>query len=140
MRHAYLYAGAYELNYSDLRPGTSTYRTTDGEPRPLPAWPDDIDGVRLSYMERSGKKFFVVRVQYADDDIVLETPVHVERMRHLGNKRLSADATVVTDALASAMLDDIIASNPDKASALGAMISRINIERRRRREDSGVGN
>ena len=31
MRHGYMYNGAFELNFPDLHPGTTTYKTTDGE-------------------------------------------------------------------------------------------------------------
>ena len=78
MRHAYMYNGSFESNYSNLQPGATTYRTTEGDERPLPQWPPKIDGIRVSYMEKSGKKFFAVRVQYAGHDLVLENPVHID--------------------------------------------------------------
>ena len=114
MRHAYMYNGSFEANYPHLRPGTTTYRTTEGDERPLPAWPDKIDGIRVSYMEKSGKKFYAVRVQYDGHDLVLENPVYIDAMRHMNNRRLSAEATRVDDDEASALLDDIIRENPDK--------------------------
>src|SRR6185437_1358692 len=77
MRHAYMYSSAYESNYTNLKPGAKTYVGTDGTERPV-AWPDKIDGVRVSYMEKSGKKFYAVRVQYGDHDVVLENPVHID--------------------------------------------------------------
>src|SRR5690349_10577840 len=58
MRHGYMYNGAYELNYTELAPNKATYKTTDGTERALPAWPEKIDGVRIGYMEKSGKKFY----------------------------------------------------------------------------------
>src|SRR5438477_5150830 len=78
MRHGYMYNGAFELNYTSLRVGTDSYQSTEGETRRLPAWPDKIDGIRVGYMEKSGKKFYAVRVQYDDHDVVLENPVRSE--------------------------------------------------------------
>ena len=136
MRHGYMYNGAYELNYTALTPNKSTYKTTEGEDRPLPAWPDKIDGVRIGYMEKSGKKFFAVRIQYGAHDIVLENPVYVDPMRHMNNRRFSADPSVITDDEASAMLDDMIRDNPDKQPELAELINEINQKRRAAREKS----
>jgi len=133
MRHAYMYSGAYELNYSDLQPHRTTYRSTDGAERPLPEWPEKIDGVRVAYMEKSGKKFFAVRVLYDDHDIVLENPVAIDPLRHMNNRRFSADPTLVGDDEASALLDDIIRDNPEKQPALAKMINEINQVRRANR-------
>jgi hypothetical protein len=131
-----MYNGAYELNYTALTPNKSTYKTTEGEQRPLPAWPDKIDGVRIGYMEKSGKKFFAVRIQYGAHDIVLENPVYVDPMRHMNNRRFSADPSVITDDEASAMLDDMIRDNPEKQPELAELINEINQKRRASREQS----
>ena len=136
MRHGYMYNGAYELNYTALTPNKSTYKTTDGGERPLPAWPDKIDGVRIGYMEKSGKKFYAVRIQYGAHDIVLENPVYVDPMRHMNNRRFSADPSVITDDEASAMLDDMIRDNPEKQPELAELINEINQKRRAAREKS----
>ena len=136
MRHGYMYNGAYELNYTTLTPNKSTYKTTEGEERPLPPWPDKIDGVRIGYMEKSGKKFFAVRIQYGSHDIVLENPVYVDPMRHMNNRRFSADPSVITDDEASAMLDDMIRDNPEKQPELAELINEINQKRRASREKS----
>jgi len=130
MRHAYMYNGSFESNYPNLRPGATTYRTTEGDERPLPAWPPKIDGVRVSYMEKSGKKFYAVRVQYNNHDVVLENPVYIDPMRHMNNRRFSAEPTNVDDDGASALLDDIIRENPDKQAELAMMINGINQMRR----------
>jgi hypothetical protein len=129
MRHAYMYTGAFESNYSGLRAGSTTYKTTEGAERPI-VWPDKIDGVRVSYMEKSGKKFFAVRVQYGDHDIVLENPVHLEPELHMNNRRLGPDPLSVTDDEASALLDAVIRDNPDKQPELAIMINEINQKRR----------
>jgi hypothetical protein len=132
-----MYNGAFELNYSGLTPQTSTYHSTEGNELPLPSWPDDIDGVRIGYMEKSGKKFYAVRVQYGDADIVLANPVYIDPLRHMNNQRFSAGATGVNDDEASALLDDVIRDNPDKQAELAHMINRINQTRRESRERAG---
>ena len=132
MQHGYLYNGAFEANYPSLRSGATTYKTTSGEVRPLPDWPTEIDGVRAGYMERRGKKFFVVRLQFADEDIVLGNPVLIDRMRHLGNQRLSAGPLIVDDDSASSLLDDAIAANADQQKEIAMLISRMNNTRRKR--------
>jgi hypothetical protein len=133
MRHAFMYAGAFESNYVGLQPGADSYKSSEGDMRPL-NWPDKIDGVRVSYMEKSGKKFYAVRVQHDEHDIVLENPVHLEPSRHMNNRRLGPDPLTVTDDEASALLDDIIRDNPDKQAELAMMINRINTIRRAARQ------
>lgn len=135
MRHAYMYSGAFETNYNDLAPGTTSYKTTDGSEAKLD-WPDKIDGVRVSYMEKAGKKFYVVRVQHDNHDVILENPVHLDAERHMNNRRLNANPLSVTDDEASALLDDIIRDNPDKQPELALMINRINSIRRAGRSPS----
>jgi hypothetical protein len=130
MRHGYMYNGAFELNYSNLRPGTTTYKTTDGDERPLPEWPEKVDGVRVGYLEKSGKKFFAVRVQYVDHDIVLEHPVYLDPLRHMNNRRFTPQPILVNDDEASALLDDIIRENPERQPELALLINKINQTRR----------
>jgi len=133
-----MYNGAFELNYSELTSKPSTYKSTDGNELPLPSWPEKIDGVRVGYMEKSGKKFYAVRVQYGDYDIVLENPVYIDPLRHMNNRRFSADPTVVSDDEASALLDDVIRENPDRQAELAHMINQINQTRRAARESRGT--
>ncbi|HMA23933.1 MAG: hypothetical protein ACM37U_11530 [Gemmatimonas sp.] len=136
MRHGYMYNGAFELNFAGLRPGTTTYKTTEGEERPLPPWPDKVDGVRVGYMEKTGKKFYAVRIQYGADDIVLENPVALDPLRHMNNRRFSPQPIQVTDDEASALIDDIIRDNPEKQPELALLINRINQTRRASRPKS----
>jgi len=131
-----MYQGAFELNYTGLQPGHSTYKSTEGDERPLPAWPKKADGIRVGYMEKSGKKFFAVRVQFDDHDVVLENPVVIDPLRHMNNQRFSAEPTVVNDDGASALLDDIIRDNPEKQPELAMMINRINQIRRESRKNA----
>lgn len=130
MRHAYMYNGAFEKNYPSLNTGTTSYKGTDGSVRPLPPWPDKVDGIRVSYMEKTGKKFYAVRVQYDNHDVVLENPVYIDPMRHMNNRRFSADPSYVSDDEASVLLDDVIRDNPEKQPELAMMINRINQIRR----------
>lgn len=130
MRHAYMYNGGFELNYPSLATNTTTYKSTEGDVRPLPKWPDKIDGIRVGYMEKSGKKFFAVRVQYDDYDVIIENPVAIDPLRHMGNQRFAAEPIVVIDDEASALLDDIIRDNPEKQVEVAIMINRINQIRR----------
>jgi hypothetical protein len=133
MHHAYRYAGAYELNYNDLKPGTTAYKTTEGETRDLRSWPEKVDGVRVSYMEKTGKKFYAVRAQFGPHDVVLENPVAIDPMRHMNNRRFNPDPVIVTDDEASALLDDMIRDNPEKQGDIGALINEINTVRRANR-------
>jgi len=83
MRHGYMYNGGFEKNYSSLKAGMTTYKSSEGEVRPLPEWPAKVDGIRVSYMEKSGKKFYAVRVQFDGHDIVLKNPVLLDTIRKL---------------------------------------------------------
>jgi hypothetical protein len=133
MHHAYMYNGAFEKNYTSLRPGAASYVGTDGETRQLRPWPAEINGVRVGYMEKTGKKFFAVRVQYDNEDIVLENPVALDPLVHMGNRRFAADPTLVGDEEASQLLDDIIRENPDRQPELAMLINKINQARRANR-------
>lgn len=129
MRHALLYHGSFELNYDRLAPGAATYTATDRTERPL-ARPQDIDGLVIGYMERSGKKFSAVRIRFEDRDIVLQNPVVLDPMRHMGNRRFSPRPVEIQDEFASVLLDDIIAQNPDQQTELALLLNRVNHVRR----------
>ena len=133
MRHGYMYNGGFEKNYSSLKVGTTTYLGSDGEVRPLPAWPAKVDGIRVSYMEKSGKKFYAVRVQFEERDIVLKNPLLLDQMRHLGSRRFSPEPTTIDDELAETLLDDMMAKNPEQQDELALMINRVNQVRRANR-------
>ncbi len=130
MRHALMYQGAYETNYPDLKPGATMYQGTDGSEHHLPPWPASANGLRVGYMERTGKKFVAVRLQYDDQDVVLKNALVIDPMRHLGSRRLAPEPTLVTDDLASAILDDAIQLNPEQSTDLAKLISRVNQARR----------
>jgi len=130
MNHAYMYHGGFERNFHTLRAGATTYQTRTGAAAPIPEWPAGVDGLRVAYMERRGKKFYAVRVQFDGHDIVLKNPVLLDPMRHLGNKRFAAEPTTITDEVAETLLDDLIEKNPEQQKDLALLINRVNQVRR----------
>jgi hypothetical protein len=126
MRHALRYHGAFERNFEGLRPGAGAFYGTDGAEHQLPPWPSKADGLRVSYMEKAGKRFAAVRVEYGDRDIVLRNEVLIEPGRHMGfGQRFSPEPTEITDEVASNLLDDIIARNPDQRVELEAIRAEV---------------
>jgi hypothetical protein len=70
-------------------------------------------------MEKAGKRFAAVRVEYGDSDVVLRNEVLIEPGRHMGyGQRFSPEPTEIGDEVARALLDDIIARNPDQHTEL----------------------
>ena len=134
MRHALVYHGSFELNFERLAPGSAAYTATDGSSRPLERVPENIDGLVVGYMERTGKKFWAVRLRFEDRDIVLRNPVALDRMRHMGNRRFSPKPVIIQDEVASALLDDIIGQNPEQQTELALLLNRVNHVRRGDRE------
>ena len=130
MQHGFMYQGGFEWNYPALTPGATEYRTRRGIAVAIPEWPGEINGLRVGYMERGGKKFFAVRVQFEEHDIVLAKPLAIDPIRYLGNRRFSPEPTVVPDDLASALLDDLIEVNPTQTTELALLINRVNAVRR----------
>jgi hypothetical protein len=130
MNHALIYHGAFELNFDKLGFGATQYLATDGSTRPLAPTPASVDGLVVGYMERSGKKFSAVRLRFENQDIVLRNAVPLDPMRHLGSRRFTARPIVLDDALVSALLDDVLAQNPEQQSELALLINRMNQVRR----------
>ena len=130
MQHGLMYQGSFENNYSGLASGSSAFRGTDGVEHRIPEWPKDVNGVKIGYMEKSGKKFYAVRVQFEGNDIILKNPVVLDPMRHLGNKRFAPEPTTISDPLAETLLDDMIAQNPEQQEELALLINRVNQVRR----------
>ena len=130
MHHGLMYQGSYEQNYDSLKPGIRSFRGTDGSEHSIPEWPQDVNGVKVSYMEKAGKKFYAVRVQFDGHDIVLKNPVLLDPMRHLGNKRFAPEPTTITDEVAETLLDDLIEKNPEQQKELALLINRVNQVRR----------
>ncbi len=127
MRHALRYHGAFERNFEGLQPGARTFQGTEGGEHELPDWPRQADGLRVSYMEKAGKRFAAVRVEFGDHDVVLRNEVLIEPGRHMGfGQRFSPEPTEIGDEVARMLLDDIIARNPEQRAEL----ERIRLELR----------
>jgi hypothetical protein len=108
-----MYHGGFERNRPLLKSGATSFLGSDGEEHPLAPWPKEADGLHIGYMEKPGKKFAVVRLADAKEDIILENEVVLDFTRHLGmGRRLSAEPTLIADETASALLGDIAARNP----------------------------
>jgi hypothetical protein len=108
-----MYHGGFERNRPQLKPGATTFLGSDGAEHALAPWPSGVDGLRFGYMEKPGKRFVVVRLVDDKEDMVLENDVLLDFARHLGHgKRLSPEATVITDETAAVLLADIMAKNP----------------------------
>jgi len=115
MRHCLLYHGSYERNYPKLKSGATTYEGSDGAQHPLPPVPPELDGVRVGYMERAGKKFCAVRVQSGKNDIVLEHDLVLDPPSHMGHgKRFGPEPTEVNDEAMATLLADLMAKNPNQ--------------------------
>lgn len=126
MRHAFMYHGGLERNLPALKPGATSFTGTDGHVHEIPAWPESAY-LRFGYMEKAGKKFCVVRVMDAKDDVVLSTEQVLEPGRHMGfGVRLSPEPTLVEDdGTILVLLEDIIKKNPAQAEALMAIRERF---------------
>ena len=134
MHHAFMYHGGFERNFSAIKPGARAFLGSDGSEHMLPDWPAEIDGLRIGYMEKPGKKFVAVRVMDDEADVILRHEVLIDPPRHLGfGKRLTPEPTVVEDdGLAHELLRDAIARNPEQRAELEAIRSRIPPAGRRR--------
>src|SRR5207248_2081192 len=112
------------LNFPRLTKGAMEYLATDGTPRPLATRPVAVDGLVIGYMERSGKKFAAVRLQFEDRDIVLGNDLPLDPMRHMGGRRFTPRPIVLDDDHVSVLLDDVLAKNPKQQSELALLINR----------------
>ena len=118
MHHCLLYAGGFERNFPKLKTGATTFEGTDGAIHPLPEVPADVDGVRVSYMEKTGKKFVAVRVQSGKNDIPLKNEVLLHPPTHMGHgKRFGPEPTVIDDEAMSVLLADIMDQKMQLANA-----------------------
>lgn len=121
MRHCLLYSGGFERNFSTLKAGSTTFEGSDGATHTLPAVPPGVDGVRVSYMEKAGKKFCAVRVQAGKYDIPLANEVLLDAPTHLGHgNRFGPEPTIVTDEIMANLLADIMAKNPQQQMDLAS--------------------
>jgi len=108
-----MYVGGFERNFPKLTTSTTSFEGTDGQPHPYQPWPQSVDGLRVSYMEKHGKKFVAVRVADEKSDVVLKNEMVMVPGEHFGfGTRLSGEPTLVQDDNAMLkMLEDIIKKN-----------------------------
>ncbi len=139
MQHGLMYQGNFEDNYPGLKPGATSYRGTDGAEHRIPDWPKAVDGVRIGYMEKAGKKFFAVRLQFEGHDIILHEPLLLDQGRHLGSRRFSPEPTVIDDDMATTLLDDASKKNPEQQRDISMLVNRVNQVRRETREGQKKG-
>jgi len=125
MQHAIRYEGGYERNFGTLRSEGSEYEGDDGKRHVAEPWPTTGDGIRFSFMEQPGKRFFAVRVQYEGDDVLLKRPVRIDPERHLGGKRFSAETITIGDGPAGALFGDILEANREQSKELTAIRARV---------------
>jgi hypothetical protein len=135
MRHGLMYQGGFERNFPELKPGNKNFQGSDGTERQLPDWPKEIDGLRIGYMEKPGKNFVAVRVQFDDRDICLEHPVPIDAARHMGyGQRFSPEPTVIPEETARVLLTDIMTKNLGQIDELQPIIDQIPAGGRRKFE------
>jgi len=128
MRHCLIYQGGFERNFPNLKAGATSFTGTDGSEHPIGAVPAEVDGVRVSYMEKAGKKFAAVRVQQGSNDVVLKNELLLDPARHMGHgKRFSAEPTIVDDEAMGTLLGDIMAKNPEQRNELTKIRSSFSV-------------
>jgi hypothetical protein len=128
MRHCLVYHGGFERNFPKLATGATSFEGTDGTAHPLPAIPPDVNGVRVHYMEKAGKKFAAVRVQSGFDDVVLQHELLLDPARHMGHgHRFSPEPTIVDDEAMATLLGDIMAKNPEQRNELAKIRSTFSV-------------
>jgi hypothetical protein len=115
-----MYVGGFERNRRNLTPASTSFEGSDGQSHEYPAWPDNTDGVRISFMEKAGKKFVAVRVSDATSDVVLPNELVLIPGEHFGfSTHLSGTPAVVEDNHAILKLvEDIIKKNHDTSEEL----------------------
>ena len=108
-----MYVGGFERNFPTLTPATTAFEGSDGQPHQYAPWPSSADGLRISYMEKAGKKFVAVRVADTQSDVVLRNEMVLVPGEHFGfGVRLSGEPTLVEDNVAMLkMLEDVIKKN-----------------------------
>jgi hypothetical protein len=121
-----MYHGSFESNFSKLKPGAKTFLGSDGSERVIPDWPDEADGLRIGYMEKTGKRFVAVRVMDDKADVILENEMAISPETHMGyGKRFSPEPTIIDDEVAEQLLKDIAKKNPNQRDELKAIRDRM---------------
>jgi hypothetical protein len=127
MRHALMYVGAFERNFPKLTAATDAFEGSDGQAHPYTPWPSSADGLRISYMEKAGKKFVAVRVADGKNDVVLVNELVMVPGEHFGfGVRLGPEPTLVSDDRAILkLLEDIIKKNAKSSEELLLIRARL---------------
>jgi hypothetical protein len=125
MQHVIRFEGGLERNFAALRAGGGGYEGDDGNREQVVPWPAKADGLRFGFMEQQGKRFLAVRVEYGDEEVVLQHPVRLDPARHLGGRRFSATPIPLGDEPAGALLGDILDLNPEQRVELTALRDRV---------------
>ena len=87
-----MYVGGFERNFRKLTTASTSFEGTDGQTHPYAPWPASADGLRVSYMEKHGKKFVAVRVADGTSDVVLKNEMVMVPGEHFGfGTRLSGE-------------------------------------------------
>ena len=125
MRHALMYVGGFERNFPNLSTSSTSFTGTDGKEHTYLPWPKSADGLRVSYMEKHGKKFVAVRVADGTSDVVLQNEMVMVPGEHFGfGTRLSGEPTLVDDDIAMLkMLEDIIKKNAENKAVSGELLN-----------------
>ncbi len=125
MQHVIRFEGGFERNFAQLHEGGGEYEADDGDRQQVVPWPAEADGLRFGFMEQHGKRFLAVRVEYGDQEVVLQHPVRLDPARHLGGRRFSAKPIPLGDEPAGALLGDILDLNPEQRVELTALRDRV---------------
>lgn len=120
MRHALMYVGNFERNFPTLTTASTSFVGSDGQLHAYPTWPAGANGVRISFMEKAGKKFVAVRVADSASDVVLKNELVLVPGEHFGfGVHLSGEPVSVEDNIAiMKLLEDIIKKNIDHSTEL----------------------
>jgi hypothetical protein len=115
-----MYIGNFEKNFPNLTNATTSFVGSDGGMHPYHPWPSSANGLRIGYMEKTGKKFVAVRVADDTSDVVLQNALVMVPGEHFGfGTRLSSEPTLVEDNIAILkLLEDILKKNVDHSSEL----------------------
>lgn len=133
MVHGVMCQGTFEANARTLVPGSHSC-VEGGVERPLPPWPDAVDGIRFGALDRRNR-LLVVRIAFDDLDVVLHSPIVLDAARHLGGgRRPGQEVALIGDEPAERLLDDILASNTAQTNAIALVVNRVNQVRRASRE------
>ena len=121
-----MYHGSFEANFSRMKSGATTFLGSDGAEVKIPDWPKEVNGLRIGYMEKAGKKFVAVRVMDGKADVMLENEMVISPPSHMGHgKRFSPEPTIIDDEPAQQLLKDIAKKNPNQRDALKAIRDRM---------------